>query len=264
MSKMRKTVERKRRIIYQDAGAGEKPSHNPKATVEGFLATAFDAVPGSQVDTWTYNVGNCWLNEDGTLYAWGQKRWQTAHVFGDANQIIVDAVHNAGIEIFASLKMNDAHCAFVGVDDPLKISRPDLLIGEHFPGKYPHLLPGEPLWGVGSYPEFSIGGWHFASLDFAKPEVREHRLKFILLMCTTYDWDGVELDFCRHPLHFKLGTEPENMVTMTGFMRRVRATIDEIGEKRGRPFVLAVRVPPTPRQALLTGLAAERAMTVRS
>ena len=67
MSRVRKAAERKRRLIYQEDGAAEKPSHSPEATAACFLATVIDDAVDSQVDTWTYNVGNCWLNKDGPV-----------------------------------------------------------------------------------------------------------------------------------------------------------------------------------------------------
>ena len=81
----------------------------------------------------------------------------------------------------------------------------------------------------------------------------EYRLDYIRKFCTKYDWDGLELDFMRHPLFFKLGEEEENLDMITEFMRQVRVTLDKIGKERGRPYLLAVRVPPTPELALRTG-----------
>ena len=44
-------MSRQRRIIYNDDGAAEKPSHNPDATEAGFLDAYFNAAIGTQVDT---------------------------------------------------------------------------------------------------------------------------------------------------------------------------------------------------------------------
>jgi hypothetical protein len=71
-------MRKRRRIIYNDDGAAEKPSNNPDATVEGFLASHFNSSVGTQVDSWFYNYGDCWLREDGTLYPGGPPRRRRA------------------------------------------------------------------------------------------------------------------------------------------------------------------------------------------
>ncbi len=251
-------MSRQRRIIYNDDGTAEKPSHNPEATAEGFLDAYFNSAVGSQVDSWFYNVGNGYLTEDGDIYPWGERR-QTGGVFGDGNQLIIEAARQAGMEIFASLRMSDLHDAYLGLDEPLKLQRPDLLMGEEYwPGQYPHLLNGEQKGGKGGYPEESGQSWFFAALDYAKPEVRQYRLDFIRQICSKYDWDGLELNFLRCPTIFKFGEEEDNLDTMTEFIHRVRETIDEIGQKRGRPYLLAVATPPTPEQALRSGMDVEQ------
>ena len=61
-------MSNRRRIIYNDDGVAEKPSHNPQATAEEFLDVCFNPAIGTQLDCWFYNVGNGWLNDDGSLY----------------------------------------------------------------------------------------------------------------------------------------------------------------------------------------------------
>ena len=54
-----------------------------------------------------------------------------------------------------------------------------------------------------------------------------------------YDCDGLELDFNRFPTLFKDGTTDERVAKINSFVERVRKTLDEIGQKRGRRLVLA-------------------------
>ena len=60
-----------------------------------------------------------------------------------------------------------------------------------------------------------------------------------------YDFDGIQIDFARIPVLF-----PEEQWlhrnTLTDFMRDIRTTLLDIGEKRGRPLLLAARVPEDP------------------
>ena len=57
-----------------------------------------------------------------------------------------------------------------------------------------------------------------------------------------YDFDGIQIDFARIPVLF-----PEEQWLhhdiLTDFMRDIRTTLLDIGEKRGRPLLMAARVP---------------------
>ena len=100
----------------------------------------------------------------------------------------------------------------------------------------------------------------WSGFDYAKEEVRRHFLEFIRTYCRQYDYDGLELDYFRHPLFFKLGEAQQNLDTMTAFVRKVRRILREIGQERGRPYLLAIRVPDTPAMARRTGLDVEQWM----
>jgi hypothetical protein len=67
-------------------------------------------------------------------------------------------------------------------------------------------------------------------------------------VCQNYDVDGLELDFFRHALFFKCSGAGEpcgetELSQMTGLLRRIRNMAEELGRKRGRPILLAIRVP---------------------
>ena len=156
----------------------------------------------------------------------------------------LEAAKEAGMEIFASMRMNDIHDAWAPrLTYPLKMARPDLLLGarmDHAPD--------------------AVMRAFWSGFDYAREEVRQHFLDFIRTYCRQYDYDGLELDYFRHPLFFKLGEERQHLDTMTGFVRRVRGILREIGRERGRPYLLAIRVPDTPAMALRTGLDVEQWM----
>lgn len=99
--------------------------------------------------------------------------------------------------------------------------------------------------------------WFWPGLDWGQAEVRQHFLDFIRWYCPRYDFDGLELDYYRHPLFFKLGEEEQHMGAMTEFVRQVRRSLNEIGNKRGRPCLLAIRVPDTPAMARRSGFDTE-------
>ncbi len=254
--KAREEMVRQRRIILNDDGDSQTTRNHPEVAkgAAAFLDTRFNAVVGTQVDTYMWCVG------DGQTPPYSNKYGtRPAEAIGDANQVMVEAAHKADIEIFASLRMNDIHDGYTGLHDPLKMERPDLLIGEQFwPDAYPYLLTDEKPQAAGGYPEGALLRFFWSGYNYAEPEVRQHRLDFIEKTCRQYDFDGFELDYFRHPLFFKPGEEEDNLETMSEFVRQVRQLVNQIGEERGRPYVLAIRVPDTPEMALRTGLDIEQ------
>ena len=225
------------RLIVNDDGDAQYLGVNPRAAEgpEGYLSRRFQTAVGTQVGAYFHCVGN------GEIPPWGK---ETLAAIGDANHVMVDAAHEAGMKIFASLRMNDIHDAWAAkLTYPLKVERPDLLIGKE---------SGKP------YPADAVMRAFWSALDYAQPEVRAHRLEFIAHTAETYDFDGFELDFFRHPLFFKLGEEAENLATMTEFVRKVRRLLNGIAARRGRAYPLAIRVPDSPEMARRTGLDVER------
>ena len=232
---------KRRRIIVNDDGEPLFHEKDPEA----FLAKRFRQTVGTQVDTYIIYAGDGWHPHRGRRPDPG---------LGDPYQVLVDAAHNEGMEIFASLRMNDIHCSFDGSVRPLKRERPDLLIGEEFAFQaYPHLFPGETVLPAGGYP-LGLMQSFWAGYNYAKPDVRELRRARVEELARAYDFDGIELDFFRAPLFFKPGEERQNLATMTGLVRQIRGNLNEIATQRGRPYLLAVRVPDTLAMSLRTGL----------
>ncbi len=236
-------MSNQRRIIYNDDGGGV---FRAKEGLQAFLSERFTPTVGTQVDTYFWCIGK------------GLER-EPLEGIGDRHQVMIEAADGAGMEIFASLRMNDIHDAWAAkLTYPLKVERPDLLIGQQYwPDGYPHLLADEKPEARGGYPTTATLRAFWSAFDYAKQDVRDHRYEHITKIAGQYDFDGFELDYFRHPLFFKLGEEEENLDTMTGFIRRVRQGLNQIGKERGRPYLLAVRVPPSPGQALRTGLDVE-------
>ena len=68
------------------------------------------------------------------------------------------------------------------------------------------------------------------------------KLNVVREVAEMYDFDGIQIDFARIPVLF---SEEQwlHRGTLTDFMRDIRATLLDIGEKRRRPLLLAARVP---------------------
>ena len=200
----------------------------------------------------------------------------------DPLQHAVDYAHKNGMEFVYSLRMNDIHHAVhTGVTRWSPFRRKNL-----------HLLQGDVdrawferrVWPwaqglTGLHPDyehplaegFRNGGrllvpragakpsdfraW--AAYDYARAEVQAYMLQVVEGACERYDLDGIEFDWGRSPMFFKPGEERRNVPLMTDFVRQVRQRLDVRGEQRGRPMLLAMRVPDSPAQSLAVGLDAE-------
>ena len=257
----------RRRIIISDDGEVGVGPRVLKPTVFRYVPTPedvptvrFDKTVGTQVDTYILNIAATDRGpmEQDTPITHVQSSMAQFYYWGDygeihpdtekATRILIRSAREAGMEIIASIRVNDSHDAPTPgaskLHYPLKREHPELLLGS-----------GQILEKGGwSYGEDTIMGWYWSGLNFAKPEVPQHFLKFIAAYCPEYDFDGLELDFYRHPRFFRFGEERQNLETMSDFVRQVRQILNQIGEARGRPYLLAVRIPETPAWARRCGL----------
>lgn len=233
---------RKRRIICNDDGdqqrsAGDRAFgynvHNEQSFLNARTTVTFD----SHVDTYVWCVGNGAdpPYSDASLVP-GVK--SASH----ANDLIVEKCHARGMEVWASLRMNDIHDSrargLEHVHDNLKRQHPKLLVAPEEHRHLPVELAERSQWTV---------------FNYARPEVRQHRLNFIRHNASAHDFDGYELDFTRHGFYFPLGRERELAPKMTDLIRQVRARLNDIGEKRGRPFTFVVHVNDSVESSLGQG-----------
>ena len=113
------------------------------------------------------------------------------------------------------------------------------------------------------HPDWRLGTEQYrgkGALDFGRDGVRDYTFRLIEEAVNRYDCGGLELDFNRFPTFFKDGTTEERVVKMNALVKRVRQMLDQVGAKRGRRLILAVRVPsnygqtpPTPETARQRG-----------
>jgi len=158
---------------------------------------------------------------------------------------MVDISHKHNIECFWSLRMNDTHDAA----DPSMLSQ--------WKKSHRDLLVGKP--GV----RYRGGAGRWSAADYAHAEVRDRVVAWIDDVARRYDVDGFELDFFRHLVYFKPQLEgkpatPEQCDQMTGLLRTIRERTDQQGARRGRPFLIAVRVPDSAGFSKALGLDVER------
>jgi hypothetical protein len=162
---------------------------------------------------------------------------------------MVDFGHQHGIEVFWSMRMNDTHDGSRTDYGPVMF-RANRLKQEH------------PEWLIGSKespPRY--GAW--SAVDYGVPEVRDLAFRYCAEVCQNYQVNGIELDFFRHAFFFKCSGRGEpcgekELSQMTALIRRIRAMTEEVGRKRNRPILLAVRLPDSTEYCRLIGLDLER------
>jgi len=218
------------------------PVYRGPHTPEALLARRTDPVLGTHVDTIFYSDGvfNSYTHQSDETelrrnvsfhrHAWAD---ELIEKYGkDPLTYVIECCRQNDIEIFWSMRMNDTHDSgpqYAGVISKWKKDHPELLMAPertNFP--------------------YGCGRW--SAVDYGQPEVREKVFRIIKDVVTRYDVDGVELDFLRHPVLFKpqMTGDPvtqEHCDMLTGLVKRVRKMTDEVAEKRGKPVLIAVRIP---------------------
>ena len=87
--------------------------------------------------------------------------------------------------------------------------------------------------------------WGNHKWNFAVPGARALKLSVLTELAEDYDFDGLEVDWARGPSNLPAGRAWIHRGALTQFMRDVRAMTLAAGKKRGRPFLIAARVPDT-------------------
>lgn len=167
-----------------------------------------------------------------------KQRFQNLEAFFKAGvdpyALMLGETRRRGREALLTFRMNDDHG-----EDYLKTQ----------------FLADHPDWRLGTEKYRGKG-----AMDFGREEVRDYTFQLIEEAVRRYDSDGIELDFNRFPAFFKDGTTDERVTRMNSLVERIRQMLDEVGGKRGRRLMLAVRVPsnygrtpPTPETARQLG-----------
>lgn len=245
---------RKRRLIFNNDGDDALffPSDLP-VTPRNLLERRTIPVIGTQVDSIFYcttqSIGAYTHRSDvAELLARDLPREGFRNSVGefakqgtDPLEIVTDHCRREGIEIFATLRMNDVH------DSSDRFS----VLGSKFKRQN-----FRALFGTSRKPP-PYGYWSGA--DFSWKVIRDMTFQVLEEMASNYDLDGLELDFWRHPPYFKTyawgePVTPAETDSITRLMRRVRRMADARGRERGRPLLIAVRVMDSPGLSLDMGL----------
>ena len=185
---------------------------------------------------------------------------------GDMAQVFVDRCRKRGISPFISLRLNDYHGNETidilqelvqgnGRDKRYRFITTLAAAQSRFLLEHPHFriapdpeeyqkLTGDQRLGYIYQPTQRYKLRVARVLNWAIPEVRDHKFAFIEEICEKYDIDGFELDFMRHFRFFRLDetTSQQRVAIMTEFISKVRRLLDRTA-KPGQRRWLCVRVP---------------------
>lgn len=251
--------DRRRRVIFNNDG--NEPVRDIAAlTPAAILELRTTALLGSHVDSIFYCTSGPFgtfhhFTKIGQVFTCKEPPYQNNRMEElleagvDPLRVTADFAKQEGIEIFWSLRMNDVHDHGGSGYGPVRF-RFNRLKSEH-----PEYLLSTPA------KRSRYGAW--SGVNYGREEIRDLAFRFVEEVCLNYDIDGVELDFFRHPVFFQatLQNRPvgdEERALMTELLRRIRRMADERGQSRGRPILMAVRVPDSVEYCRAIGLDIEK------
>ena len=248
-------------IVYYDR---DRP-----VTEEAFIGSRIGFVAKTRAETmvycpWSSGFGRFTVPGIGELYtgyhpyANTTNRTEAFLAQGkDPLQMAIDFCRREKREIFLGIRMNDLHDAASA--DPNWVTKwkrdhPDCLVGK----------------------KTNKGNARFtwSAVDYGREEVRAYQLDFMRKFLERYDLDGVEYDFFRHPVLFgsvvnaadewSAQATPGQLDLMSRHMAALRALAEEAGRKRGKPILVAIRVPDSFEYCRCVGIDLERWLTEKS
>ncbi len=229
-------VARQRRIIHHyDPGVGALKY--PDISIEECRERTFKFVDAGdhQIDGiwWDMGAGDHAIYPSKLLIpipASGYKEWLAAG--NDLLATFIAETRTRNLEVFFSYRVNSTDYP---TELPLKKQHPEWMINfnEDPAGPPDYHCP----WESKNHPS-SV--W-----NFALEPVRDFKVRVLREIAENYDLDGFQLDFARICPVLPVGHQWEHRHSLTQFMRAVRNMLQEVAGQRGKPFLLAVKIPET-------------------
>jgi hypothetical protein len=224
----REARHRRRRIVVQYDAHGQLG-----APFAEWLAFRFHCIdtPGSMIDSIIWDIGwGSWAAYPSEVLPRfehaGMKLWRQQGI--DWVGELVRATRERGLECFWNHRVSEVDI------NPLDLERDTELMMDHL----------NPV--KAARPDWVIKTWWWQGLwNYAVPEVREYNLAILRELAHQYDLDGFQLDFARHIPCLPVGRQWELREGVTEFVRMVRGMLDEAAAQRGKPYLLATRIPNT-------------------
>ena len=143
-------------------------------------------------------------------------------------EIYIDECHKQKIEFLAGFRMNDRHGHHPDLFEKVSKENPDWILKGYWPSSTRTADARTYKYGC--------------ALDYSVEGVRDWIFSIMEEVANRFDIDGMEFNYTRLPACFPRGKAESSHAIMTEFVRRVRAMLDEVGEKKGRKLILGVRV----------------------
>ncbi len=256
----------KYRIVYNDDGIGPlqkaRYSRTGPVTAEDYVEATIGPLRGTPVDAYLWCPGhdltlvhdtksgefyghNVSTFGDTFMAAYHDTPRELIEAGHDPLRLVADAAHDADMDVFATVRMNDLHAMKPDMGEALS----------EFKKEHPEYLVRDPRVSVspGTYERAE----QFA-LNHIFSEVRKVRLNMIAELAENYPIDGIDMDFMRFPVYFPQPESYAQRHTLTEFVGRIRESLNSIGAARGRKLMLTARVPDTLEAGLRSGLDVRR------
>lgn len=143
-------------------------------------------------------------------------------------EIYIDECHRQQMEFIAGFRMNDRHGHDADLFEKLSKTHPEWILKEYKPSSPRTADPRS----------YEVG----CALDYSVEGVRDWIFSIMEEAANRFDVDGIELNYTRLPACFPKGKTEASHAIMTDFVCRIRAMLDEAGEKKGRKLLLGARV----------------------
>ena len=223
-AKHREAVNRRRRIVVQ---------YDSQATYgidfEDWLDYRFHYIdqPGSQIDSVFWDMGRLGqvLYPSKFLDPLVNDKFQKWRDQGiDVAGRLIAQTKRRGLEVFWHHRASEVDLNATGTGAAWK--------DEAAPLKRAH-----PDWVL------KAGWWRHGLWNFAVPAVREHTVRTLREVAEMYDIDGLQIDFARHVPCLPLGRQWELRDHVSELLRMTRRMALEVERSRGRPLLVAAKVP---------------------
>ena len=229
-----KAVNRRRRVVKNFDVLLVDP--DKYSSIHEIIRDRFSFIddPSSCIDSvwWNWGEGNVVPYPSKFLPTYNQPAFQRWIQEGtDIVKIFQDETSKRGLEVFFSHRMNGSD------NDPQFIPGRGTFIDDMDRLNPVPLKQKHPEWLI-SVPWHDNGFWNYAVKG-----VRDYVLRKMEEIASDYDFDGIELDFARMGIVLPPGQAWENRALLTELIRNIRIMTLEKEQQRGRPFLIAVRVP---------------------
>ncbi|MBN2311447.1 MAG: family 10 glycosylhydrolase [Candidatus Hydrogenedentes bacterium] len=215
-------LNRRRRIVVQFDAHSELG-----ADFDRWLDYRFDYAdePGSQIDSLWWDIGALGyaVYPSEVLEPFeheGLMAWRRQGIDWVAR--LVEESHHRGLETFWHHRISEVETVTSGVGADRRNAHP--------------LKKAHPDWVLDTW-------WEHGLWNLAVPEVRQYKVAVLREVAENYDFDGIQVDFARHIPCLPPGRQWELRDCVTDLMRMLRRTLLDVEAARGRPFLLAAKVP---------------------